>query len=79
MYAQLSQIFPSKHVIMLAVTVFEFGSLVSAVAPGMDVLILGRAISGAGAAGIFSGGMVIIAELTTMHDRAKYFGLFGVW
>ena len=77
-YSQLAQIFPSKHVIMLAVSIFELGSLVCGVAPNMRVLILGRAIAGAGAAGIFSAGIIIIAELTTLHERAKYFGLFGV-
>jgi MFS family permease len=78
-YAQLAQIFPSKTVIMFAVTIFEVGSLVCGVAPSIVVLILGRAIAGAGAAGIFSGAMVVIAELTALHERAQYMGLFGVW
>lgn len=78
-YSQWSQIFPSKVVIMFAIIVFELGSLICGVAPNMDVLILGRAIAGVGAAGIFSGGMLIIAELTPLSKRAQYFGLFGVW
>ena len=64
---------------MVAVFIFEVGSLICAVAPNMDVLILGRAIAGLGAAGIFSGAMLVIAEITTLHQRPKYFGLFGVW
>ena len=63
---------------MFAVSIFEVGSLICGVAPNMRVLILGRAIAGVGAAGLFSGGMIIIAELTSLADRAKYFGLFGV-
>ncbi|OCF40914.1 aflatoxin efflux pump AFLT [Kwoniella heveanensis CBS 569] len=78
LYAQWMNIFPSKHVMLFAVVVFEIGSLVCGVAPSMDVLILGRAIAGLGASGIFSGGMVIIAELTPLHSRAQYFALFGV-
>lgn len=62
-YSQWAQIFPSKHVIIFAVFIFELGSLVSAVAPSMTVLILGRAICGVGGAGIFSGGMLIIVCL----------------
>ncbi|ORX34479.1 major facilitator superfamily domain-containing protein [Kockovaella imperatae] len=77
MYSQWLQIFPSKHVILFAVFIFEVGSLISGVAPSMDVLIFGRAVSGVGAAGLFSGGMIITAELTTLHERPKYFGLFG--
>lgn len=58
---------------MFAVGVFELGSLLCGVAPNMDVLILGRAVAGAGAAGIFSGGMVVVAEITPLHNRAGYF------
>lgn len=79
LYSQLMNIFPSKHVIVFAVFIFEMGSLACGVAPNMNVLIFGRALAGAGAAGIFSGGMVIIAELTPLHSRAQYFALFGVW
>jgi len=64
---------------MFAIVIFELGSLICGVAPSMDVLILGRAVAGVGAAGIFSGGMLIIAELTPLSKRAQYFGLFGVW
>ncbi|WWC86979.1 uncharacterized protein L201_001860 [Kwoniella dendrophila CBS 6074] len=78
LYSQWMNIFPSKHVMMFAVFIFEIGSLVCGVAPNMDVLILGRAIAGLGAAGIFSGGMIIIAEMTSLHNRAQYFALFGV-
>lgn len=38
----------------------------------MVVLILGRAIAGAGAAGIFTGNMVIVAEITPLHKRGGY-------
>jgi len=79
LYSQLAQIFPSKHVVMLAICIFELGSLICGVAPSMDVLIFGRALAGVGAAGIFSGAMLIIAEITTLHERPKFFGLFGVW
>ncbi|WVN86534.1 uncharacterized protein L203_101700 [Cryptococcus depauperatus CBS 7841] len=78
LYSQLLNIFPSKHVIITAVFIFEIGSLVCGVAPNMNVLILGRALAGLGAAGIFSTGMVIIAEMTPLHSRAQYFALFGV-
>lgn len=74
-YSQLNQIFPSKVVIIFAIAVFEIGSLVCGVAPSMNVLILGRAITGVGASGIFSGGMIIIAELTALHEVSR----IAVW
>lgn len=57
---------------MFAVVVFEIGSLICGVSPSMEVLILGRAIAGAGAAGIFSGALVIVAEITPLHSRSGY-------
>ena len=78
MYSQWLQIFPSKHVIMFAVFIFEVGSLLCGVAPTMNVLILGRAVAGLGAAGIFSGAMLVVAELTPLHSRAQYLALLGV-
>ncbi|EJT50075.1 aflatoxin efflux pump AFLT [Trichosporon asahii var. asahii CBS 2479] len=76
-YSQFLEIFPSKHVMFSAVLVFELGSLVCGVAPNMPVLIFGRALAGAGAAGIMSSGMVIIAELVPLRERAKYFAFSG--
>ncbi|KAK8846841.1 hypothetical protein IAR55_005929 [Kwoniella newhampshirensis] len=78
LYSQLMNIFPSKHVIIAAIFLFEMGSLVCGVAPNMNVLIFGRAFAGLGAAGIFSGAMVIAAEIVPLHARAQYFALFGV-
>jgi len=74
-YSQFLEIFPSKHVAMFAVFIFEMGSLVCGVAPSMNVLIFGRALAGAGAAGIFVSGMVIVAEITPLHNRAQYLAL----
>lgn len=46
-----------------AVAVFEIGSLLCGAAPNMPVLILGRAISGAGGAGIFNSALMILTEV----------------
>lgn len=70
-YSQFMQIFPSKHVIAFAVLIFEIGSAVCGAAPSIDVLILGRAITGAGAAGLFSGAMIVIAEITTLAGQSS--------
>lgn len=77
-YSQFLEIFPSKHVMFFAVLVFELGSLVCGVAPNMPVLIFGRVLAGAGAAGIMSSGMVIIAELVPLRERAKYMAFSGI-
>jgi MFS family permease len=49
---QLLAIAPTKWVYMTSITIFELGSLICGVAPRMEILILGRAIAGVGAAGL---------------------------
>ncbi|TXT04875.1 hypothetical protein VHUM_03958 [Vanrija humicola] len=77
-YSQWIEIFPSKVVMMFAVFIFEVGSLVCGVAPNMVVLILGRAIAGAGAAGIFSGAIIVVSEISPLHKRPGHLALIGV-
>ena len=43
----------------------------------VEVLIFGRAVAGAGAAGIFTAILSIIAEVTKLEDRPLLFGSFG--
>ncbi|WWD21836.1 hypothetical protein CI109_106324 [Kwoniella shandongensis] len=77
-YSQAMTIFPSKHVILFAVFIFEVGSLICGVSPNMIALIFGRAVAGLGAAGIFGGGLTILSEITSLHNRGMYMALFGV-
>lgn len=78
LYSQSLRVFPSKAVIICAVFIFELGSLICGVARNMPILIFGRAVAGLGAAGIFTGAVVILAETTTMQKRAQLMGLIGV-
>jgi MFS family permease len=40
-------------------------------------LIVGRAVAGVGAAGIFSGSILIISALVPLQERPAYTGLIG--
>lgn len=53
----------------MAITIFEVGSAVCGAAPSSPALIVGRAIAGLGAAGIFSGGLIIVAYSVPLHQR----------
>jgi MFS family permease len=70
-FAQMLAIFPSKHVVLFAVSIFEIGSLLCGVAPNMPVLILGRAIAGLGGTGIFNGALMVLTEVgsSIIHSR----------
>lgn len=54
-YGQLYKLFSLKIVFLLAVSIFELGSLIAGVAPTSASLIVGRAISGLGCAGVQAG------------------------
>ncbi len=48
---------------------FEFGSLICALAKSSEMLIVGRAIAGMGAAGLFSGALVILTYSVALRQR----------
>ncbi|KAJ3380168.1 hypothetical protein HDU84_006140 [Entophlyctis sp. JEL0112] len=77
MYGQLADILGRKPIFLLAISIFEFGSLLCGVSKSMNMLIASRAIAGVGGSGIFSLTLTIIGDLTTVRDRGKYLGIIG--
>ncbi|MCJ1411311.1 hypothetical protein MMC19_005399 [Ptychographa xylographoides] len=69
--------FSIKPAFLLAILIFEIGSLICAVANDSTTLIVGRAIAGAGGAGIASGAYTIIAFSAPPKQRAAFTGLLG--
>ncbi|KAM0810171.1 putative Major facilitator superfamily transporter [Seiridium cardinale] len=70
LYAELNQ----KFVFLAAVTIFEVGSIVCAAAPSSVALIVGRAVSGLGAAGIISGSIITIGACVHPSKRPAWLG-----
>lgn len=60
-----------------AICIFELGSLICGIAPTSNALIVGRAIAGLGASGIFSGSIVIVSHSVPLAKRPMYIGLVG--
>jgi MFS family permease len=69
--------FPMKPAFILSIFIFELGSLISAVAQNSPTLIIGRAISGCGGAGILAGAYILIALSGPPKRRPAYTGLIG--
>lgn len=76
-FGKIYKYFPIKLGFMLAIGLFELGSLICAVAPNSITLVVGRAIAGVGAAGLGSGGYTIVAFCAPPDKRAAYTGLLG--
>ncbi|KAI6774408.1 hypothetical protein HG531_001257 [Fusarium graminearum] len=58
-----------KWVYLASSMIFEAGSILCAAAPSSPVFIIGRAIAGLGAAGVFCGAMIIISRIVEMRKR----------
>lgn len=56
---------------------FEVGPAISGAATSSEMLIVGRFITGIGAAGIMSKAMLIVATVVTVRLRALYTGIMS--
>lgn len=74
--------FDVKWVYLSALLIFELGSILCAAATSSTMLIVGRAVAGAGAAALFSGAMTIIGYSVPLRKRALYIAalssMFGI-
>ncbi|CAK7274836.1 hypothetical protein SEPCBS119000_006376 [Sporothrix epigloea] len=77
MYGKFYTFFSIKWVFIGAICVFEVGSLICGVAQNSVTLIIGRAVAGLGASGIFSGALVILAYSIALDKRPMYSGVIG--
>jgi Major Facilitator Superfamily len=76
-FGKIYTYFNVKWTYILALTIFELGSVLCAAAQSSTMLIVGRAVAGAGAAALFSGGMTIIGYSVPLRRRPIYIGLLS--
>jgi hypothetical protein len=74
-FGRLYSFLNMKWLFIACVGIFEIGSLISAVAPTSAALIAGRAISGFGASGIFTGALTTISTILPLERRGFFIGL----
>lgn len=77
LYGRAYAYFPQKLVFILALVLFELGSVVSAVAQSSPVFILGRALQGAGYAGLFIGLLAIGSVCLPIHLQPLFTAMIG--
>ncbi|KAF1822912.1 MFS general substrate transporter [Dissoconium aciculare CBS 342.82] len=77
-YASVSDVLGRKSPLYSAFFLFGLGSIVFAVAPSMPVAVLGRVIQGLGGGGLDVLSEVIVADITTLKDRALWIGLLSI-
>lgn len=76
-FGKLYTFFSLKWVYVIALIIFEIGSAICGAAPSSTAFIVGRAVAGLGAAGIFSGAVLILANTVPLAKRPTYMGGIG--
>ena len=76
-YGKLSDLYGRKPMLVVGISVFLVGSVLSGLSQTMWQLIAFRAIQGLGAGALFPISLAVIGDLFTPAERGKYQGLFG--
>ncbi len=80
LYGKVSDVYGRRLTIFGAILVFVAGSVVSALAGNMFVLIVGRAIQGLGGGGLFALTQIVIGDLVPPRERGKFAAwISGTW
>jgi EmrB/QacA subfamily drug resistance transporter len=76
-YGKLSDLYGRRPMLMIGITLFLVGSVLSGLSGTMWQLILFRGIQGLGAGALFPIALAVIGDLFSPAERGKYQGLFG--
>jgi len=77
LYGKLSDIHGRRSMMLVAIGLFLVGSVVSAAAPDMAILIAGRTLQGIGGGGIVPLTQTTIADMITPRERGRYQAYMG--
>ncbi|KAH0421732.1 major facilitator superfamily transporter [Colletotrichum camelliae] len=77
LFGKLYAEYSIKWIFLIGLAIFEVGSVVCAAAPSSVVLIVGRAVSGVGAAGLMTGALIIITKSVPLHKRPTFTAAIG--
>lgn len=77
-YTGLSEVIGRKIPLYAAFFLFTAGSVLFATAQSLPVLILARALQGSGCGGIDVLNEILVADITTLRERAFYIGLVSI-
>lgn len=77
LYARLYTFFKVKWVFLIALLLFEVGSVICGSAQSSVALIVGRATAGFGSAGLFTGATTVVVLVAPLQKRPMIAGMIG--
>lgn len=78
LYGKISDIIGRRATLLCAISVFMLGSLISATAPTLAMMIAGRAAQGLGAGGLTTVAMTTLADIAPPKERGRYYTYFSI-
>ncbi|KAH8687406.1 major facilitator superfamily domain-containing protein [Tricladium varicosporioides] len=78
LYGRIFMLFNMKWSYLVALGMFQLGSLICGVAPSSVTLIVGRAIAGLGSAGILTGSFVVVSHAVPLQQRPVLTAVIGL-
>jgi len=75
--AKLSDLYGRRNIYIFSVSVFALGSLIVALANDITLLLIGRAVQGFGASGIFPVASAVIGDIFPPEKRGRTLGMIG--
>lgn len=80
LFAKLSDLYGRRRIYMITLSIFGAGSLIVSIAPDFTTLLIGRAIQGFGASGIFPVASAVVGDIFPPEKRGRALGMIGaVW
>lgn len=78
MMGGLADVLGRRNALIIAVVLFMVGSVISAVAHTMLVLVIGRGVQGIGGGGVQAIAEIVMSDLTSLRERGVFVGLISL-
>jgi MFS family permease len=75
--SKLSDLYGRRNIYVFSVAVFALGSIIVAMASDITILLIGRAVQGFGASGIFPVASAVIGDIYPPEKRGRTLGMIG--
>ena len=77
LYGRLGDQLGKRRLLLVGITTFIFGTLITSISPDLRFLMAGRAIQGLGAASVVPLAIAIISEQFALSERGRALGLWN--
>src|SRR3984885_7638858 len=78
LYGKFADIHGRRAAMLIGLSIYMAGSLVSAASPNILMLICGRVIQGCGAGGLVVTANMVLGDIAAPKDRGKYYSYFSI-